>query len=338
MKNVAVAVPLLVLMVWLDPACGGGPGPDPAYTEVRIEGVPHVRQRPDFCGEACTAMVLGKLDAPGDQDHVFDRSGLSPLQARGAWTKELKVALVDIGFDVGPVWHTVKSTEADAQIEQLWSDLHADLVAGVPSIVCTRFDERPGASEHFRLVLGYDAGADQVIYHDPALDDGAYMQMDRATFLSIWPLKYSDSEWSVIRLRLAGTELTATEVATDLTAADYAQHMMVVKPQIPAAGFTVTVDSPFLVISDLPAEELVLVLQDFVRPAAAAWVEQLASPPTAITDVWLFKDTASYAAHSTTLFAQESPPAGGYYLEDRRALVFDMAAEPAPDWHELLSH
>jgi len=325
----AIAVALLALMNGLGPVCSGRLDEAPSYTDVRIEGVPHVRQKPDFCGEACTAMVLGKLGRPGDQDHVFNRSGLSPLRARGAWTKELKVALVDIGFDVGPVWHTVQADEAATEIETLWSELHADLVAGVPSIVCTRFDERPGASEHFRLVLGYDAATDRVIYHDPALDDGAYLQMDRSTFLSIWPLKYSDSEWSVIRLRMDDGELAETEDAADLTAADYAQHMMVVGPSIPTTGFTVTVEPPFLVVSNLPPEELRIALQDTVRPSGEAWVAALDSSPSAITDVWLLEDTASYTHISTTVFAQESPPEGGDYLADRRALCIDMSG-PKP--------
>ena len=49
-----------------------------AYRDVLIKGVPHVKQRPDFCGEACAEMVLRKLGKRGDQDYVFNSSGLDP--------------------------------------------------------------------------------------------------------------------------------------------------------------------------------------------------------------------------------------------------------------------
>ena len=31
------------------------------YASVRIDNVPHVKQKPDFCGEACAEMYLRKL-------------------------------------------------------------------------------------------------------------------------------------------------------------------------------------------------------------------------------------------------------------------------------------
>ncbi|MHC4859926.1 MAG: C39 family peptidase, partial [Planctomycetota bacterium] len=152
--------------------------PEPALATVLLEGVPHVRQKPDFCGEACAAMWLGKLGEKHDQDDVFDISGLDPALGRGLHTRELAAALQRIGFETGEVWHKV-AAEIGA-VEALWRDLHADLVRGVPSIVCMRYDESPDTTEHFRLVLGYDAGKDEVVYHEPALDKGAYRRMDRA--------------------------------------------------------------------------------------------------------------------------------------------------------------
>ena len=50
-----------------------------AYRSVLIEGVPHVKQKPDFCGEACAEMYLTKLGKAMDQDYVFDQAGLDPL-------------------------------------------------------------------------------------------------------------------------------------------------------------------------------------------------------------------------------------------------------------------
>ena len=68
---------------------------------VSITGIPHVKQKPDFCGEACAEMWLKKRKATVDQDYVFDQSGLDPLLARGCYTKELATALRQMGFQVG---------------------------------------------------------------------------------------------------------------------------------------------------------------------------------------------------------------------------------------------
>src|SRR5215475_7770750 len=56
------------------------PGEAPAL----IRGVPHVRQKPDFCGEACAEMVLAWQGRSGTQDDVFDLSGIDPALGRGA--------------------------------------------------------------------------------------------------------------------------------------------------------------------------------------------------------------------------------------------------------------
>src|SRR5262245_51202132 len=63
------------------------------YRSVLIEGVPHVKQKPDFCGEACAEMYLAKLGKAMDQDYVFDQAGVDPLLGRGCVARELATAL-----------------------------------------------------------------------------------------------------------------------------------------------------------------------------------------------------------------------------------------------------
>ncbi len=70
---------------------------------VLIRDVLHVRQKPDFCGEACAEMWLRKRNVLVDQDYVFDQSGLDPTLGRGCYTKELAQALKRIGFRIGDV-------------------------------------------------------------------------------------------------------------------------------------------------------------------------------------------------------------------------------------------
>ena len=155
---------------------------------VLIKNVPFLVQKLDFCGEACAAMWLRKLGRRVDQDYVFNQSGLDPAEGRGCYTKELAAALRKIGFRTGAVWRVVPVEQADDETQSQWESLAADLRAGVPSIVCMHYDDSPETSEHFRLVLGYDAAADAVVFHDPAVAEGAYRRMSRAKFFSLWPL------------------------------------------------------------------------------------------------------------------------------------------------------
>src|SRR4051812_29501022 len=89
-----------------------------AYSDVLIRGVPNVMQRPDFCGEACVEMVLRKLGKRGDQDYVFNMSGLDPALGRGCYTRELTHAVRRIGFRPGEVVYSVEAARAAEQIEE----------------------------------------------------------------------------------------------------------------------------------------------------------------------------------------------------------------------------
>jgi hypothetical protein len=204
----------------------------PNYASVLIEGVPHVKQRPDFCGEACAEMFLAKLGSKIDQDFVFDQAGLDPLEGRGCFTRELSTALSRVGFRTGSVWYGVSTRDAAQQMESQFRALHADLAAGVPSIVCMHYDDQPGTTEHFRLVLGYDSRTDEVIYHEPAVNRGAYRRMKREVFLELWPLKYEQQRWTVVRFRLEPGRLVNGRVSTTLSDADYAQHVLELKRKL----------------------------------------------------------------------------------------------------------
>ena len=85
-----------------------------ADKSILIRDIPHVKQKPDFCGEACAAMALKRLGYNYDQDAVFDQSGLTPADARGCYTREMQTALQRIGFDTGPVWHKIRADRAEA--------------------------------------------------------------------------------------------------------------------------------------------------------------------------------------------------------------------------------
>ena len=313
------------------------PHPKPGYAGTLIKDVPHLRQKPDFCGEACAAMYLRRLGQNVDQDYVYDQSGLDPLEGRGCHTKELAVALRKIGFRIGPVWRKILVAKSKEKLEAQWKALHEDLRGGVPSIICTRYHGRPGASEHFRLILGYDADAEEVIYHEPADAGGAYRRMKRSEFLDLWPLKYDDRQWTLIRLRLEAGKLKRGKTADTFTPADYAQHMLELKKKIPGEEFTVVIQPPMVVIGD---ESPAMVRRRAVGTVKWA-VDRLKEAyfkkdPTEILDVWLFKDKASYRKHTVRLFNHKPTTPFGYFSSTEGALVMNIATGGGTLVHEIV--
>ena len=312
-------------------------GPAPELASVLVPGVPHVLQKPDFCGEAATEMILRARGVTLDQDGVFGLTGMDPARGMGATTREMVTALSRLGFDVGPVWLTARADHARDDMDALFRDMHADLAKGVPSIVCTHFDERPDTTEHFRLVLGYDHATDEVIYSDPAIPNGAYLRMPRARFLSLWPLPYRVDSWTVIRMRLAGVPSAPKETSGGgFTAAEYAQHVLSLRPML-RPEHTVVVEPPFVVVGDEAP--------DRVRERAATtvrWaVEKLkrdffTKDPDKILTVWLFRGRASYDEYSARYFKGAPSTPYGYYTPEHRALVMNIATGGGTLVHEIV--
>jgi len=308
-----------------------------ADRSVRIDGVPHVRQKPDFCGEACAEMFLRKLGKHYDQDYVFDRSGLDPREGRGCYTRELTAALANIGFRVGSVWTKIDTARADAEMEAQWKALHADLVKGIASIVCTRYDARPNTTEHFRLVLGYDADTDEVLYHEPAVDNGAYRRMKRAEFLALWPLKYNQRQWTVVRLRLEPGTIESRRVESGFTNADYAQHIRQLRQKLNLDGFTVLIEKPFVVIGDESPQQVRRRAEGTVRWAVEKLKQDyFKKDPSQLITVWLFKDKASYEKHVDKLWGEQPSTPYGYYSSQHAALVMNISTGGGTLVHEIV--
>lgn len=310
----------------------GGSGP---YADVLIPGVPHVQQLPDFCGEACTEMWLRKLGYDVDQRAVFDLTGVSPQEGRGAWARDMVKALRGLGFETGAVWYRVPAA-AQTAVEGQWAALHADLVAGVPSIVCMRTGEGPGATEHFRLVLGYDAAEDAVVYHEPAAADGAYERLPRARFLSLWPLHYDRETWTVIRMRLEPGALKVPAATEGLRPADFAQRVIELRERV-GEGFTIVVEEPFVVVGDEAPAVVRKRASGTVRWAADRLLARLFDRrPDEIIDIFLFKDDASYRRNARALFGHEPHTPFGYSSPDHHALVMNIATGGGTLVHEIV--
>jgi hypothetical protein len=318
------------------------PGPSvslapPDLPSVLVPGVPHVLQEPDFCGEAATEMVLRAKGVPLDQDGVFALAGMDPARGMGATTRELSQALSRLGFDVGPVWHTARAVNAAGDLDALFRDMHADLARGVPSIVCTHFDERPDTTEHFRLILGYDHATDEVVYSDPAVPKGAYLRMSRARFLGLWPLKYRADAWTVIRMRLSGTPIApAAQSAGSFTPARYAQHVLALKPKL-RPEMSVVIEPPFVVVGDEAPARVRERAETTVRWATAHLKQDFFSKdPDRILTIWLFRERASYDEYTRRYFTGAPSTPYGYYTPDHDALVMNIATGGGTLVHEIV--
>jgi hypothetical protein len=315
----------------------GAPAPKAGreLESVLIRDVPHVRQKPDFCGEAVAASFAQALGARYDQDDVFDLSEMEPARGMGATTRELRTALERMGFRTGAVWHDVPANSVH-ELRALFDELHADLERGVPSIVCMHYDAEPRTTEHFRLVLGYDRATGSVVYHEPAEDDGAYRTMPLARFLALWPLKYDAERWTVIRFRLDGRKLAELPAVEGTRPAEYAQHVMALQKRLPA-GFHVVIEPPFVVVGDDTPARVEGHARGVVRWAVRMLErEYFTCRPQTILDIWLFKDEAGYDAHVARLFAGSPSTPFGFYSRQYGALVMNIATGGGTLVHEIV--
>lgn len=310
--------------------------PSLAAEPILIRNVPHISQKPDFCGEACVSMALTALGVKVDQDAVFDHSGLDPLAGRGCYTTELVRAVGDLGFDPGPVWLKVDPSKADEQIEQAATQVERDLAGGRMSILCTHFDDSPTSPEHFRLFVGYDRDRQEFLYHDPAIPQAAYQRMPRATLKTLWPLKYKSDEWTLVLISLKSVRLPKAEAATRFTAADYAQHIHHLRDKLPA-GFHVRIEEPFVVVGDEEPATVDRRSQDTVRWAVdRIRRDYFLKDPDEVITVWLFRDSVSYETHAEKLFGRRPTTPYGYYSPTFHALVMNISTGGGTLVHEIV--
>lgn len=312
-------------------------GAAPKLSTVLISGVPHVRQKPDFCGEAATEMYLRSKGISFDQDAVFGITGMDPARGIGATTRELTRALETLRFDVGRVWYTANASRAQQDLEALFLELHNDLTRGIPSIVCTHFDESPQTTEHFRLVLGYDQATDEVVYSDAAVANGGYLRMPRARFLRLWPLHYRSDEWTVIRMRLAGQpSVPMIPVWNGQLAAAYAQHVLSLKSML-RKEHTVIIEPPFVVVGDESPERVRAHATGTVHWAVEHLKQDFfTKDPDRILTIWLFGGKPSYDEAVRRYFRDSPGTPYGFYSSEKNSLVMNIATGGGTLVHEIV--
>ena len=332
----------LTCYAWLGFGFGFGCGKQAAPVDhgfgrsVIIEGVPHVLQKPDFCGEADVEMFLRFLGKSITQDQVFAVSGMDPARGKGVTTTELATALERLGFLPGDVWHPMSPSSAERDLTTIWRGLVHDLEARIPSIICMNTSAGPTSTEHFRLVLGYDADRDQVIYHEPSEEHGGYRRMARAQLFKLWPLKYAQSQWTVVRLRLEAGRIVEPPPSRGFSPSDFVQHVMALRRHLPP-GFTVVIEPPFVVLGNGAAEEVRRLAKDTIGWAVRRLRQDFfPGEPKRILDVWLLDDDESYRQVTLDITGEEADTPYGYYASEHGALIMNISTGSGTLVHEIV--
>jgi hypothetical protein len=141
------------------------------------------------------------------------------------------------------------------------------------------------------------------------------------------------------RAALVDGAVAADEPAADTSfkAGDFTRHLDRLKPKIPAEGFTVVVEPPFVVIGDESpgkvrrrANRTVKWAVDLLKQA------YFKKDPQYIIDIWLFKDKASYLKHAKEIFGHEPDTPYGYYSAESRALIMNIHTGGGTLVHEIV--
>jgi len=332
-RSVALAAQLLMTLA----ACERAPEPAD-HLEVRVAGVPHVRQRPGLAGEACVEMALRKYDLPGaDQDYIFSLSRLDPGAGAGCYAAGLSRAVERLGFRRGLINRRIPpGPRGAALVREQWRELLDDLVLGVPSVVC--MGGSGARAERFGLVVGYSSRTRRVTYHDPARADGAHLGLPLREFLRRWPIARTvRSGRRVVRVRLERAAAPPKRRAGAFTTADYARHAAGLRRRLPDHGFTIVLQPPFVVVGNEPAERVKQRAQTTVAWATRRLRQDFfpRDPPSILT-IWLFKDERSYVHHTRVLFGKVPSTPYGYYSRHHRALVMNISTGGGTLVHEMV--
>jgi len=282
-------------------------------------------------------MVLRKLGSDIDQNAVFDASGLDPALARGCYAKDLYQALKALGFAPGKGWHEIPAS-GNKQLSAQFRSMVADLKAGIPSIVCMHYDESPKTTEHFRLILGYDGETREVIYHEPATDDGAYQRMNVALFLRLWPLKTRRGTRTLVRFRMKPVKIAAPKKRGSFSNAAYAQHIMKLRKDYPfCKKMTILVEPPFVIVGDQGREMVERRAKYTVRWAVHRLKKAyFTKDPNRILTIWLLGTKKSYQETAKGITGNDPGTPYGFFSSRTNSLIMNIATGGGTLVHEIV--
>jgi hypothetical protein len=136
-------------------------------------------------------------------------------------------------------------------------------------------------------------------------------------------------------LGLLGLSLAGAEPAA-LSPADLAAKASAVKDQL-GAGFTVLIESPFVVAGDEPAAAVQKHAREIVRWTCTMLRKDFFSAdPDTVYAIYLFKDKDSYEANALRLFGSKPTTPYGYCSSQDHALVMNISTGGGTLVHEMV--
>ncbi|MCH5372417.1 MAG: hypothetical protein JJ992_00445, partial [Planctomycetes bacterium] len=156
--------------------------------------------------------------------------------------------------------------------------------------------------------------------------------------LKLWPLKYDEKRWTVIRLRLEPGTIRNLHSTDRFTEADYAQQVIRAKRKMPEdSSFSIAIEKPFVVIGDAEPAEVRRWAQGTIRWAVNRLkASYFAKDPDSILDIWLFKDKESYNKHVLEIFGDAPHTPFGYYSQRDKALIMNIDTGGGTLVHEIV--
>jgi hypothetical protein len=139
--------------------------------------------------------------------------------------------------------------------------------------------------------------------------------------------------------RNANTRPTAisSPAAAGLGDADYARHVEQLRKRLPTKEFEIVVERPFVVVGDGGSAAVEGHARGTVRWAVTLLKrDYFRQDPKEILDIWLFKDSASYDRHATSLFGGRPTTPYGYYSPAHRSLVMNIETGGGTLVHEIV--
>jgi hypothetical protein len=130
---------------------------------------------------------------------------------------------------------------------------------------------------------------------------------------------------------------TAAPAAAGLGDADYARHVEQLRKRLPTKEFEIVVERPFVVVGDGGRAAVEGHARGTVRWAVTLLKrDYFRQDPKEILDIWLFKDSASYDRHATSLFGGRPTTPYGYYSPAHRSLVMNIETGGGTLVHEIV--
>jgi len=165
--------------------------------------------------------------------------------------------------------------------------------------------------------------------------------MPRRRLLALWPLSYRPAHRILVRIPLRSVRAPAIPARSKArhTAADYAQHVMKLRPTFAKlkGRFSVAIAEPFVVVGDGGRGAVRGQADGLIRWSVGELKQRYFSrDPDPIVTIWLFKDRQSYRVNSVRLTGEPPGTPFGYYSQRHHALIMNIRTGGGTLVHEIV--